>query len=530
MENTEGTKPVRPAKARIGEQFVQGGLISEEQLEQALRRQSQVGGQFGSLLIEMGFVAINDLLEYLSKKFGVPAENLFSRRVDAQTLRLVPLDRMQEKKIMPVAMDAATVTLAMVNPQDMPTIGELEFKLGKKIKPVVVPAFMMTAALKSLRSGGLEGLHGETLAELAAMERGEEAPQLTSLLRYLIKSGASDMVLCAGAPPSLKIGNALKRMALPALTPADCEKYAREMLPSHGWEHFSQHNDYGFGATYRGIGRFRITAYRQRQSVALALRPISDKVPGLAQLRLPEWMAEYALRPYGLILVSGPAGHGKSTTLAALVDIINTKRGCNIITLEDPIEYLHKHKMSNVSQREIGRDAPSFFEGIRHVFRQAPDVVVVGELRDKETFRIALQAANSGHLVLSTAHAENATAIIERAINMFEPHEQNHIRMMLAESLILSVFQCLIPLKEGGGRVPAIEKFINTHRMRKFIREGKTHQIRSQMQSGAEDFTGIDLALADLNKKGLIDFEAGAVYAEDRQFYQELAQKPIGRK
>jgi twitching motility protein PilT len=253
-------------------------------------------------------------------------------------------------------------------------------------------------------------------------------------------------------------------------------------------------------------------------------------VPSLAQLRLPEWMADYALRPYGLILVSGPAGHGKSTTLAALVDIINTKRGCNIITLEDPIEYLHKHKMSNVCQREIGRDTPTFFEGIRHVFRQAPDVVVVGELRDKETFRIALQAANSGHLVLSTAHAENATAIIERAINMFEPHEQNHIRLMLAESLILSIFQCLIPLREGVGRVPAIEKFINTHRLRKFIREGKTHQIRSQMQSGAEDFTGIDLALAELNRKGLIDFDAGAVYAEDRQFYQEMVQKPGPRK
>jgi twitching motility protein PilT len=239
-------------------------------------------------------------------------------------------------------------------------------------------------------------------------------------------------------------------------------------------------------------------------------------------LRLPAWIADYALKPHGLILISGPSGHGKSTTLAALVDIINSNRGCNIITLEDPVEYLHQHKKSNICQREVGSDMPSFYDGIRHIFRQAPDVIVVGELRDKETFRIALQAANSGHLVISTAHAENATGIIERTINMFEPHEQNQIRMMLSETLILSLFQCLVPKKGSTERVLALEKFINTHRMRKFIREGKTHQIRSQLQSGADDFSSITLALAELYQNGLIEFEDGVVYADDANFYQEL--------
>ncbi len=523
-------KSNRPVKRRIGEQLLEGGLISEEQLEQALKRQSQVGGQFGSLLIEMGFVAINDLLEYLSKKFGVPGENLFSRNVDAKILQLIPLEKMRTRKIMPVGVDANTVTLAMVNPQDLHTINEIEFQLGRKIRPVVVPAFMMEVALKNVENSFGEQLRGEALAEMVAMERGDQTPHLTSLLRYLAKTGASDMLLCAGAPPSIKIGNSLKRLALPALTPSDCEKYARELLPPNGWDIFCSQNDYGFSATYKGIGRFRITAFRQRQSTAVALRPISDLIPSLADLHIPAWISDFALRPHGLILISGPAGHGKSTTLAAMVDIINLNRGCNIISLEDPIEYLHKHKMSNICQREIGRDTPTFFEGMRHVFRQAPDVIVVGEMRDKETFRIALQAANSGHLVLSTAHAENSTAIIERTINMFEPHEQNHIRTMLSDSLALSFFQCLVPMQSGSGRVPAIEKFVNSHRLRKFVREGKTHQIRAQLQSGADDFSSIDIALADLCKKGLIDFNAGVVYAEDRQFFQELTQGQLARK
>lgn len=523
-------KTVRPPKQRIGEQFIQGGLINEEQLEQVLRRQSQVGGKLGSLLIEMGFVAINDLLEYLSKKFDVAAENLFSRTIDAKTLSLVPLDTMETKKIIPVAEDGGILTLAMTNPQDFATISEIEFQVGKKVRPVVVPAFMMSAALKNIKAGSGDGLHGHSLAEMVALERGEESPQLTSLLRYLVKTGASDMLLCAGAPPSIKKGNALKRLALPVLTPADCEKYARELLPPSAWDIFLKQCDYGFSATYRGIGRFRVSVFQQRQSVAVALRPISDKIPSLAELHLPAWLTEFALRPHGLILISGPAGHGKSTTLAAMVNIINSNRGCNIITLEDPIEYLFKHKSSNICQREVGRDTQSFFEGIRHVFRQAPDVIVVGEMRDKETFRIALQAANSGHLVLSTAHAENSTSIIERTINMFEPHEQNHIRMMLSDSLSLSLFQCLVPQASGGGRVPAIEKFINSHRLRKFIREGKTHQIRSQLQSGADDYASIDIALADLHKKGMIEFEEGIVFAEDRQFYQELIQMSGGRK
>ena len=246
------------------------------------------------------------------------------------------------------------------------------------------------------------------------MEKGEKSPQIMPLLRYLKKTGADDMVFVAGAPPSIKIANTLKRLAIPALTPEDCVKYAQDMLSEEEWQAFANKNDYDFSSTYPGIGRFRAALYRQRNSVSIALRPISDDVPVLADLNLPGWLTNFVLRPQGLILVSSPAGHGKTTTMSALVNIINTRRGCNIITMEDPIEYLHKHKKSNISQREVGRDVDSFADGLRHVLRHSPDVIVVGEMRDKETFRIALRAANSGHLVLSTVHSDNATSIIER--------------------------------------------------------------------------------------------------------------------
>ena len=275
----------------------------------------------------MGFLATNDLLDYLSKKFNVPSVNLFNRTIDSSVLQIIPFEKIELLKILPISMDSDILTLAMVNPQDFNTQKEIEFITDRKIRPVVVPAFMMTAALKHLKSGIKEGLSGEALFELASMERGDDSPKLSSLLRYLIKSGASDMLLCAGAPPSVKIGNTLKRLALDPLTPVDCENYLHELLPQRAWETFSQQNDYGVSATYRGIGRFRITAFRQRQSVAIALRGILDTVPSFQSLHLPDWLTEYVLRPHGLIIISGPAGHGKSTTMAAMVDLINSQRG-----------------------------------------------------------------------------------------------------------------------------------------------------------------------------------------------------------
>ena len=512
----------RQRKLRIGEQMVSAGLITTDQLNEAIKRQDQVGGHIGSLLIELGFISVEDLLNFLSDQHGVPGVNLYKWNIDEDVLGLVALEEITEKMILPIAADEETITLAMVNPQDFATISEIQFLLGKKVKPVVAPSFMIKAAMKSVGTSSRGGLQGESLMEMVEMEGGAKSPRLKTLLQYVVKINASDLLMTAGAAPSVKVNGTLKRLAIPSLTPGECERYARELLTDEAWAEFSQTNDYGFGATYANIGRFRITVFRQRGSISIALRPIKDQIPSFDQLNLPAWLNKFALRPQGLILVSGPAGHGKTTTLAAMVDLINNNRGCNILTLEDPVEFLCRHKKSNISQREVGRDTVSFAEGIKHVFRQAPDVIVVGEMRDKETFEIGLRAANSGHLVITTVHSDNSTSIIERIINMFEPHQQALIRMMLSDSLLLSIAQRLLPLKSGEGRILALERFINSNRVRKYIREGKSSVIRAQMQAGTDEFKSLDSALADLYNKRLITVEDALVYVEDESFFADL--------
>jgi twitching motility protein PilT len=509
-------------KPKLGEQLVAQGLISDSQLQEAVAKQAQGEGHIGSILIELGHISIEDLLQCLRKIHGVPGVNLFDCNVDEEVLKLVAFEEVQAKKILPIAADQETITLAMVDPTDHATISEIQFILGKKVKPMVVPSFMLEAAMKNFTISGLTHLRGLDLMGLVEMQDREKSPRLKALLQYVIKMGASDLLLTAGAPPSIKIANNLQRLAVPRLTPVDCRHYARELLSDEAWDEFRAKDDYGFSATYSDIGRFRMNVYRQRGSIALAIRPISDYIPTFEELNLPAWLTQFCLRTHGLILISGPSGHGKTTTMAAMVDVINKNRACNIVTLEDPIEFLHRHQKSNVNQREIGRDTGTFAEGIRHVFRQAPDVVVVGELRDPETFEICLRAANTGHLVLTTVHSDNATNIIDRAVNMFDTHQQNLIRMLLAETLLLSIAQRLVPKKDGTGRILALEKFISSSRTRNFVREGKVHQIRGQMQGGSEEFHSLDVSLAKLVQQGLVAQQDALIHVDDERFFTDL--------
>ncbi len=428
--------PIGKKKQRLGELLIEQGLISTIQLKDALRRQSQVGGQIGSILVEMGFITIDDLLNFLNKQLGVPSVNLFKVDITPELLKLMPLEKIRTMKVIPLSIDENSVTLAMVNPHDMISIRDIEFSIGKKVNPVVVPASQMEVAIQSLMTNPEIGIVGESIEKEARRAETKKAPKLMSLLKYLADSTATDILLTAGVPPSIKLSNDIKRASMDPLTPLDCERYARELTSEKDWEIFTQKGDYDLAVTYPEIGRFRVNFYKQRHSISITLRHIKDNLPSLKELNLPDWIEEYAMKTQGLILISGPAGHGKTTTLAAIVDIINTNRRCNIVTLEDPIEYLHKHKKSNVNQREIGLDTESFYEGLKHVFRQDPDVIVVGEMRDPESFAIALQAADTGHLVLSTVHANTSTSTIERIINTFPPHQQNMIRSRIADTLL----------------------------------------------------------------------------------------------
>ena len=516
-------------RQRIGEMLVQQGRIDANQLKEAMKIQAQFGGRIGSILVDMGLIEVETLLEALGRQLNVPTANLYACTIDAAVLGMLPFSKIKEYQVLPFSSGDRSITLAMVDPGNFTAIKDLEFILGTTIQPVVVPFFQMAAAIKSIEDRGLrldEPLRGEDLRVLKKEGMAVDLLDIRHLFQKLVDENASDLLLAAGVPPSLKKDNEVKRLSPLSMTPQQVRAYAAELMSVEQREEFERHKEIDFAYTFRDMGRFRINIYKQRNSVSVAVRHIVEIIPGFGELGLPAWMEDFALKSQGLILVTGPVGHGKTTTLAALVDIINTKRKCNIITIEDPVEYLHKHKASNVNQREVGIDTDSFHEGLRHIFRQAPDVIVIGEMRDPESFAIALQAADTGHLVMSTLHSNTATSTVDRIIDIFPPHQQPQIRVQFAENFVLVFNQRLVPLKDGAGRILAYEKLANTYRVRNLIREGKTHQIRSQMQQATDDFFSIDQSLARLCNEGKVAPETAMKFCENPSYFQEI----LGRK
>jgi twitching motility protein PilT len=285
---------------------------------------------------------------------------------------------------------------------------------------------------------------------------------------------------------------------------------------------FQENLELDFAFSLDGVGRFRCNVYRQRGSLAFTARHVADKIPPATELGIPDFLHEYALRKHGLILVTGTNGHGKTTTLANLVDTINRERKANIITIEDPIEYTHRHKNSNVNQREVGTDTNSFGDGLRHIFRQNPDVIVIGELRDFESFSIALTAAETGHLVMATMHSNNATAAVDRIIDIFPPAQQSQVRAQLADCLLAVFSQRLLRRASGSGRIMAWEKMSTSLRVRNAIREGKVHVLRGMMQTNVEELVSIDWTLADHVASGRVKYEEAMKYADSPTYLNEL--------
>ena len=520
-------------RQKLGEMLVQFGHINYNQLKEAMRIQSQSGGHIGEILVELGYLTMDKLMEFLGKQFGVPSANLYKLSIEPSVINILPFNKMKDYGALPIAIGDKNVTIAMVNPHNIAAIKDIEFILGRSIQPVVVSSLQIATALKIIEEKGgklSEPLSGIEL-EIAGMKRrvDVEMIDIKSLFRKIVEQNASDLLLTAGVPPCLKKDNEVIRLSLKSLKPEQVEIFANNLMSVEQKEEFNRTKEMDFASTFPEVGRFRINIYRQRGSVSIAVRPVVDIIPNINELGLPSWIEEYALKTQGLILISGPVGHGKTTTLAAMVDIINTKRKCNIITIEDPIEYLHKHKASNVNQREVGLDTDSFHEGLRHIFRQAPDVMVIGEMRDMESFAIALQAADTGHLVMSTLHSHTATSSIERIIDIFPPLQQQQVRVQFAENFLLILNQRLVPLKKGEGRVLAYEKLTNSYRVKNLIREAKTHQIRSMLQQSTDDFITIDQSLARLCLEGKITQDEGLKFADNPVYYNEIVNRGIVR-
>lgn len=341
-------------------------------------------------------------------------------------------------------------------------------------------------------------------------------PDIEEILRKAKDAGASDVHMTVGVPPKMRVNGNLITMDYDRLLPADTLDVVLNVMTEKQREKFEDAGEYDMSFSIPGCGRYRVNAYKQRGSAALAFRLVGTRVPSPEELGLPDSVVDLYQRKRGLVLVTGPTGSGKSTTLAALIDKINNCRDVHVITLEDPIEFLHQHRMSIVNQREIGLDSQNYANALRAALREDPDVILVGEMRDYETISVAITAAETGHLVLSTLHTIGAASTVDRVIDVFPPHQQQQIRVQLSNVLEAVVSQQLIPTADGTGRVAAFEVLHANYAVRNLIREGKSHQLASVMQTNRKlGMITMDEAIAQLYRENKINREMAVQFAQD---------------
>lgn len=339
---------------------------------------------------------------------------------------------------------------------------------------------------------------------------------LKNTLELMVTENGSDLHLRAGYPPTIRVDGIMQPIGDVKLLPKDVEQIALAIMTPEQRANFENANEIDFAFGVSGLGRFRTNIYRQRGTLSINMRAIPVSIATIDDLDLPPVLKKLALKPRGLILVTGVTGSGKSTTLAAMIHHINQTKPVNIITIEDPIEFLHGTGQAMISQREIGVDTNDYATALRFILRQDPDVILIGEIRDQETTKVALMAADSGHLVLSTLHTLDAPQTIHRMISYFPPHQHDQIRRQLATTLQAVISQRLLPRKESNGRIAAVEVMIATEAIREYLTDPtKIRQIRDLIQEGAQqyDMQTFDQAVIRLYRAGIIDFETGLEYA-----------------
>jgi twitching motility protein PilT len=337
-----------------------------------------------------------------------------------------------------------------------------------------------------------------------------------AVLQRMIQQSASDLHLKVGRPPVLRTNGDLTTLDLPPLRPEDLKTLAEQIMTPKQVKEFTEQKEADFAIGVPGIGRFRVNVYQQRGTIAYALRAVPYQVKTIAELNLPPVLEEIALRPRGLVLVTGVTGSGKSTALAAMLQHVNEQRHANVITIEDPIEFLHRDFNSSINQREVGADTGSFGQALRRVLRQDPDVILIGEIRDLETLEVALKAADTGHLVLSTLHTTDATQTINRIMSFYPPHQQSEVRFMLSSALAAIVSLRLVPRSDEPGRVPACEVLVNTAAVRDQIRDlSASLNIPDLIKEGTVQYgmQSFDQSLMQWHTRGAISYEHALFYA-----------------
>lgn len=497
--------------------LVERRALSRDQLGVLLERERAERVPLARLLAGEGVVAERDLLAALGAQAGYRFVDVAEVTPQASAEQLLPGSVAWAREALPIALEGGGVLVAMADPSDADAVAAVAGAIG-------LPVTLALAARGDLRRA-LAASYGTPHESGRQAGAGTRAPdtgvaepagaaveelQAEDFLAQLVEQGGSDLHLTAGIPPAIRLdGRMVLLSGRPVLSASDVRRMVYEILTQRQRERFEEARELDMAHSVPGLGRFRVNVFLQRDAVGAVFRFIPYRIQAFDELGLPASVLTLAELPRGLVLVTGPTGSGKSTTLASLVDRINAERPVHIMTVEDPIEFMHTHKRAVVNQREVGEDTKSFAEALRHVLRQDPDVILVGEMRDLETISAALTAAETGHLVLGTLHTQDAPQAVDRVIDVFPPSQQSQIRVQLAAALQGIVTQQLVPLASGRGRIVASEVMVATSGVRNLIREAKTHQLYSAMQAGGQHgMQTMDMSLAYLVRQSKVSMPA----------------------
>ncbi|HEY3943494.1 MAG TPA: PilT/PilU family type 4a pilus ATPase [Acidimicrobiales bacterium] len=531
---------------RLARALTTSGYVEETSLASHLSDAHENDMPLGTLLIERGVLPAALVVNTLGQLARLPAIDLFADPPTVEATTLLPPALSRDHKAVAIRTVGEQLLVAFEEPPELADVRSLGDLVGHELVPVladpvvihqilsahgapvavggsgapvgpgapVVPPPIVTAmpsgpAAEQVPARGAEVLPLPTALHGASAQPGSPSGlslHINDLLRYAVSIGASDLHLTAEMPPTVRLHGALRPMEeVGRLDHTALRELIFGILPQSQRERFEAEHELDTSHTIAGVGRFRVNLALQRGTIAAAMRPIPHSIPEFETLGLPESVRTFTELRRGLVLVTGPTGSGKSTSLASLVDIINRTKPLHIVTVEDPIEFLHDHKRSVISQREVGEDTESFAEALRRVLRQDPDVILVGELRDLVTISTALTAAETGHLVFATLHTLDAPSTIDRIIDVFPPNQQDQIRIQLAASLQGVVTQQLVPTADGSGRAVAAEVLVATPAIQNLIRGAKTHQVYSLMQTGGQfGMQTMDQALALLVRQGVV--------------------------
>ena len=526
---------MQPSSRRLGEILVDRKVLSRDVLQQLLDREAAEGVPLAKLLVTEGGVGHKDLVAAVATQAAIPFVDFDQTAVNPTLDRLIPPELAERHLAVAVDLQDADLLVAMADPSNKEAVAQIEEATGWRLRAAIAARDELRQIVAAMYGGAAGGNGADGAAVRAAGGAGGQASapvgdvpeelHVNELLERVVDLGGSDLHLTVGVHPSVRVRGDIQPLTeFPKMTASEIRRMIFAVLTQRQRERFEEELELDTSHSVPGLGRFRVNVFLQRDAVGTVMRVIPFDIVPFDDLGLPKSVRGFADVPRGLVLVTGPTGSGKSTTLASLIDVVNATKAHHIMTVEDPIEFLHNHKRAVINQREVGEDTVSFASALKHVLRQDPDVILVGEMRDLETISTALTAAETGHLVFATLHTQDAPQSVDRVIDVFPAHQQQQVRVQLASSLEGVVTQQLVPTADGKGRAVAAEVLVATPAVRNLIREGKTHQIYSAMQAGGKfGMQTMDMSLAELVRRKKVSMETAVARCANEQDLKRLA-------